>query len=141
LSYQVFRTSSTEKHVDAGVYQVTDGALILPASSVTTLVSSQSPVLALGQVANVKVAKNSGEATVTIPGISDGNSQIDGLTLTAENDNSSLFSQFEVSSINQDHTATLTFTPAQNQTGSAKVTLTLRDSQNNEVQSIFYIIV
>ncbi len=141
LSYQVFRTSSTEKHVDAGVYQVTDGALILPASSVTTLVSSQSPVLALGQVANVKVAKNSGEATVTIPGISDGNGQIDGLTLTAENDNSSLFSQFEVSSINQDHTATLTFTPAQNQTGSAKVTLTLRDSQNNEVQSIFYIIV
>lgn len=141
LTYQVFRTSSTEKHVDAGVYQVTDGALILPASSVTTLVSSQSPVLALGQVANVKVAKNSGEATVTIPGISDGNGQIDGLTLTAENDNSSLFSQFEVSSINQDHTATLTFTPAQNQTGSAKVTLTLRDSQNNEVQSIFYIIV
>jgi len=141
LSYQVFRTSSTEKHVDAGVYQVTDGALILPASSVSTLVSSQMPALALGQVANVKVAKNSGEATVTIPGISDANGQIAGLTLTAENDNPSLFSQFEISAINPDHSAALSFTPAQDQTGSAKVTLTLRDDQNNEVQTIFYIIV
>ena len=141
LSYQVFRTSSTEKHVDAGTYQVTDGALILPASSVSTLVSTQIPSLSIGQVANMKVAKNSGETTVTIPGISDSNGQITGLTLNAENDNPSLFSQFEISAINPDGTATLRFTPAQDLTGSAKVTLTLRDDQNNEVQSIFFIIV
>lgn len=141
LSYQVYRTSATEKHVDAGLYQVTDGALILPASSVSTLVATQMPALTIGQVANVKVAKNSGETTVTIPGISDASGQVTGLSIEAESDNPSLFDQFNISAVNTDHTAALSFTPAQDKTGSAKVTLTLRDQQNNEVQSIFYIIV
>jgi len=141
LSYQVHRTSATEKHVDAGLYQVTDGALILPASSVSTLVATQMPALTIGQVANVKVAKNSGETTVTIPGISDASGQVTGLSIEAESDNPSLFDQFNISAVNTDHTAALSFTPAQDKTGSAKVTLTLRDQQNNEVQSIFYIIV
>jgi O-glycosyl hydrolase len=135
--YDVYRTSAKEKHIHPGSLKLSDGTFIIPASSITTLVALNNSVITMNQVQDVTVETNSGESTVTITGISNGEGSTDGLTLSIENANESLFSAFDLSNINPDGTATLTFTPAQDASGFAKVTLTLTDGLETRSLTFF----
>lgn len=139
-NFDVYRSSKYENCIPAGSINIVADALILPASSVTTLVSELNTDLTMNQVADLHVDENSGEHIVEITGISNGEGGITGLTLTADVSNSALFSAFDISAITASGTAEFTFTPATDATGSSIVTLTLTDGNTDRVVS-FYIYV
>lgn len=140
MEYALHRSSKYENCIPAGTVNIVDEALILPASSVTTLVSENNSPLTINQVSNQIVLKNSGEHQVELSGISDGQGSTNGLTLTADVSNPALFSATSVSTIDVSGIASFTYTPATDAIGSALVTLTLTDGSSTRQMS-FYIFV
>ncbi|MCX6225314.1 MAG: T9SS type A sorting domain-containing protein [Bacteroidia bacterium] len=139
--YHIYRTTSSENCVDAGILDIGDNTLIFPPGSVITLVADANVLLTMNQVADTTVAKNSGETILSIEGISDGAGSTNDLTLGFENSNEGLFSNINVSAIGTNGKATIGFTPASNQIGTAKIKLTLTGPEGTKRQVIFYVFV
>lgn len=138
--YTRFRTSAREKFIDAGMLKLSEGAFVLPASSITTLVATGNSMLTLNQAEDVVVGINSGETIVDLTGISDGNGSVDGLILNYENSDEALFSEFSLSEINSDGTALVAFTPAPNATGFSKISIHLTDGEDTRTMTFFIIV-
>jgi hypothetical protein len=140
-SYRIFRTTMFENFVDAGILNTSENTLIFPPGSVITLVADANVLLTMNQVADKTVAKNSGEANILIEGISNGAGSTDDLALDFENSNADLFSNISVSGIGADGKATIRFTPAGNQIGTAKIKLSLTGTEGKKRQVVFYVFV
>jgi O-glycosyl hydrolase len=138
--YTSYRTSSREKFIDAGMLKLSHGGFVLPASSITTLVATGNNLLTMNQVEDQVVGINSGQIPVGITGISDGKGSVEGLTLSYDNSNEALFSEFTLSDINSDGTASITFTPAPDATGFSKVSLHLTDGEEVRFMTFFIIV-
>jgi O-glycosyl hydrolase len=136
--YTAYRTSSREKFMETGTLKLSEGSFILPASSITTLVATGNTGLTMDQVGDMTVGVNAGETIVSITGISDGKGSIEGLSLTYENSDEDLFSDFSVSDIHQDGTASIAFTPAPGAAGYSRINLNLTDGNDTRIVT-FYI--
>ena len=139
--YTMYRTSEKENCLNAGTYNLNDGPVAVPGNAVVTFVAATSSILTMDQVADVHVLANSGESEVEITGISNGTGSTDGLSLDMEIDRPGLFSQISVSAVGANGTANLSFTPATDMAGIAKITLHLSDASQNTRNVTFYIIV
>lgn len=140
-NYHVYRTTSTDNFYDAGMINVSDVTMIFPPSSVITLVAEENVILTMNQLSDATIMKNSGEVILEIGGISDGNGSVSGLTLELENSNPALFSSIDVSGISSGGTATVSFTPATDQVGTARISLVLSNTDGLTRKMIFYIFV
>jgi hypothetical protein len=138
--YHHYRTSSREKFNSEGILKLSDGTFILPPSSITTLVATGYLKLTMNQTEDQVVDRNSGETAVEITGISNGKGSTEGLSLTFESSNEALFSNFALSAINIDGTASLTFEPAQDATGYSKISLYLTDGEETRIMTFFVIV-
>jgi O-glycosyl hydrolase len=132
--YEVYRTSNKENCVFAGLISLEDGLFMVPANSITTLVST-SNALKLDKPADMKLVINSEAQELILTGISNGEASLDILELTAENSNPELITGLTLGSIMSDGTATLNFVPSAGNRGSAQITLTLSDGDNSYVTS------
>ncbi|TSA35444.1 MAG: T9SS C-terminal target domain-containing protein [Porphyromonadaceae bacterium] len=139
--YRIYRTTMSENCADAGILNTGESTMIFPAGSVITLVAESNVLLTMNQVADTTVAKNSGETILSIEGITDGAGSTNDLTLDFENSNEGLFSIISVSGIGTDGKATIRFTPAGNQIGTAKIKLSLTGTEGKKRQVIFYVFV
>ncbi len=139
--YHIYRTTLSENCVDAGILNTAETTMIFPQSSVITLVADVNVALTINQVADLEVHMNSGETTIPIEGISNGAGSIADLTLAFENSNPGLISNISISAIGGDGNASLGFTPATNQVGTAQIKLSLTDNSGNKRLVIFYIFV
>lgn len=124
-SYTTSRSRNCEKGKTVGY----DGLIILPPSSLTTLVGDNSnPAPSVDPISNVIIEKNSGSHTIQLSGISDGEGLSQQISIVASSDNKALIADPKISYINGQATATLTYTPSANMIGSANITLTLTDN-------------
>lgn len=139
--YTMYRTTEKENCVEAGTYNLSDGPIPIQGNAVVTFVATSNSILTMDQVADVFVNKNSGESAIGINGISDGSGSVNGLSLSFENDNPGLFSDMTLSAIETGGTATLSFTPAADMTGVAKIILHLSDDAMNTRNVTFFITV
>jgi O-glycosyl hydrolase len=138
--YTRYLTSARDNFRNDDTLKLSQGAFVLPASSITTLVATGNSVLSMNQVNDVVVDKNSGESVVNIAGISNGTGGIEGLSLTYEISNEALFSIFTLSGINGDGTATISFTPAPEASGFSQVTLSLTNGDETRSMTFFIIV-
>ncbi len=139
--FQVYKTSASENCINAGTYMAASGAFIVPAKTVVTLVADQLGVLSMEQVQDVSIEENAMEQTLQITGIALEDGDVSDLTLSYENSNDALFSNFEISDIQNNGTANITFTPATDQTGEALISLTLADKSGSSITNYFTITV
>jgi O-glycosyl hydrolase len=139
--YHIYRTTSSENCIDAGILNTVERTLIFPPGSVITLVADSNAGLTMNQLSDTTVAMNSGETVLEVGGISDGAGSTNGLILSIENPSAGLFSNLSVSGIGTDGKAIIRLTPAKDQTGTAKVKLTLSDNQGTKRQVVFYVFV
>ncbi len=121
-------TTSNSRNCEKGKMVGHDGLIILPPSSITTLVGDNSnPAPTIDQVLNIEVDINSGNQTVNLTGISDGEGFAQNIAIGASSSNPELIANPTIDYVNGQNAGTLTFTPAENKIGSAKITLTLTD--------------
>lgn len=124
-SYTTSRSRNCEKGKDVGP----NGLIILPPSSLTTLVGDNSnPAPSVDPISNMMIEKNSGSHTIQLSGISDGEGLSQNISIVASSSNKALIADPQVSYVNGQATATLTYTPTANMIGSAGITLTLTDN-------------
>ncbi|GAB1451313.1 hypothetical protein MASR2M47_13690 [Draconibacterium sp.] len=122
-------TTSNSRNCEKGKMVGHDGLIILPPSSLTTLVGDNSnPVPTIDKVSNIEVDKNADMQTVNLSGISDGEGFGQKITMVASSDNPELIPNPTVNYIDGQSIGTLTFEPAENKIGAAKITLTLTDN-------------
>ncbi len=85
------------------------------------------PPRILDEISDVIISENSTEQTVSLTGITAGSRSGNQLRVTATSSNPDLIPDPAVSYISLDTTGSLTFTPAENQTGTATITVTIED--------------
>ncbi len=136
--FSLFRTSEHENFLE---FDAVKGEMfLLPASSVTTLYSVEIPSLTMDDVENLLLNQNDAEQVIQLTGISDGDGGTASLTLQAESSDPALISGLEVTVVQADGKAQLSFTPGTDLSGTALVTLTLTDGvEEKEVK--FYVVV
>jgi len=88
------------------------------------------PTVTMNPVPDYAVAKNCGQQTVQLTGISDGNTGTHTVTVTATSNNTTLIPNPTVSSVVAGN-ATLTYTPQSDKTGRATITVTGSASGSN----------
>jgi O-glycosyl hydrolase len=121
-------TTSNSRNCEKGKMVGHDGLIILPPSSLTTLVGDNSnPAPTIDKVSNIEVDKNASMQTVNLSGISDGEGLGQKITIAASSDNPELIPNPTVNYTQGQSTGTLTFEPTANKVGTAKITLTLTD--------------
>lgn len=121
-------TTSNSRNCEKGKMVGPDGLIILPPGSLTTLVGDNSnPAPTINQVSNIEVDRNSGTQIVELTGISDGEGFLQNVAIIASSNNPELIPNPVVNYGNGQNAGTLTFTSAENKTGTAKITLTLTD--------------
>ncbi len=121
-------TTSNSRNCEKGEGVGPDGLIVLPPSSLTTLVGSISnPAPNIDPLENLTIDQAAGEQNITLTGINDGAGFDQAITITASSDNSDLISDPVVTYTQGESTATLTFTPSTDMTGSAIVTVSLMD--------------
>lgn len=121
-------TTSNSRNCEKGATVGPDGLIILPPSSVTTLVADNSnPAPTIDPVGDVSIDKNSGAQNINLTGISDGEGLTQHLTILASSDNPSLIPNPTVSYVNGQASGTLSFTPVADLIGTATITLTVTD--------------
>jgi O-glycosyl hydrolase len=124
-AYTTSNARNCEKDKNVGK----NGLIILPPRSLTTLVGDNSnPAPTIDSVANVTIEKNSGIQTINLTGISDGEGFNQLVTITANSDNKALIPDPIITYVNGQANGTLSFTPVQNMTGAANITITLSDN-------------
>lgn len=139
--FKVYTTSAKENFASKGSYYVTQGPVILAANSVTTLVGKLSE-LAMDAIADVAVNKGAPAQTVDVTGITNGAAGLSGVTLEVKTSDATLTTNLSVSSINSTNgTAIVSFTPATNKMGTATITLTLKDADDNSIITTFKVVV
>ncbi|KPL21641.1 MAG: hypothetical protein AMS23_09010, partial [Bacteroides sp. SM1_62] len=139
--YTMYRTTETENCLEVGTYHASGGPQAIPGNCVITFVAESNSMLTIDYVPDVYVDKNSGESIVNLSGISDGAGSVDNLSLSFENDNPGLFSAISLSAIESDGTASLSFTPATDMLGTAKITIEVSDNDQHSRKVTFYIVV
>lgn len=90
---------------------------------------------------NQRVLKNSAERTVTITGISPGAGEVEQLLITATSQNTAVVSHPSITYAGTGATATLTFKPQLNQSGTAEIIVKAVDGGLNEFTRSFVITV
>ncbi len=121
-------TTSNSRNCEKGEGVGPDGLIILPPSSITTLVADNSnPAPNIDPVANLTVDNNAGEQVLTLTGIDDGEGFAQNIAITASSSNTDLVPDPVISYTQGESTATLTFTPASGMTGNAVITIGLTD--------------
>jgi len=122
-------TTSNARNCEKGKNVGKNGLIILPPRSLTTLVGdNNNPAPTIDSVANVVIEKNSGIQTINLTGISDGEGFNQLVTITASSDNKALIPDPTITYLNGQANGTLSFTPVQNLTGTANITITLTDN-------------
>jgi glucuronoarabinoxylan endo-1,4-beta-xylanase len=136
--FSAFRTTEFENFVE--VDPVRGEMFILPASSVTTLYATENPTLTMDDLPSLFLMQDDPEQTVPITGISNGSGGTAGLSLDAESSDEALITGLNVTAVQGDGTASLSFTPGAGLSGTALVTVSLTDgSMTREVK--FYVVV
>lgn len=121
-------TTSNSRNCEKGKAVGPDGLIILPPSSVTTLVADNSnPAPTIDSVGDVSIDKNSGAQNINLTGISDGEGFAQHITISASSDNPTLIPDPTVSYLNGQASGTLSFIPAADLIGTATITLTITD--------------
>jgi hypothetical protein len=137
-NFRRFRTSKYENFLE--VDSVAGSMFILPASSVTTLYATENPELTIDDVDNLSLLQNDPEQTINLTGISDGKGGTISLTLSSETSDPNLLTGLAVTDVQADGTATLSFTPGIDLSGTARVTVTLSDGAESRELN-FYVVV
>ena len=133
--FKAFRTTENEKCLE--VDSITGDVFILPPRSVTTFYSTELSVLKINAVPDLYLNINDPEQTVNLSGIDDGSGGIASLVLSAETDNSVLVNGLTVGQVQAGGTATLSFTPGTDQSGLARITVTVSDGTNSSSTTFF----
>ncbi len=121
-------TTSNSRNCEKGKMVGHDGLIILPPSSLTTLVGDNSnPVPTINEISNIEIDKNSGSQTVQLTGITDGEGFDQSITIIATSNNPELIANPTVNYTTGQNTGTLTFESAADKVGTANITLTLSD--------------
>ncbi len=130
-SFQVYQTTRIKNFGDMGII---DSLVILPERSVTTLVYEGNKSPTIEPVADQAILMNAGEQVISLERISPGfgESSQSLSSFTAVSSNPSLIPNPGLSTVGEDGTASLTYQPETDQTGSAKITLTLTDDTGSE---------
>jgi hypothetical protein len=79
-------------------------------------------------VSDVSLAVNAGPQTINLSGITGGQGENESVTVTAQSSNTALIPNLTVNYTSPNTTGSLSFTPASNATGTAIITLTLKDN-------------
>jgi len=135
-NYEIYRTSAREDCKYLGIADISS-LMAIPARSITTLYATRTDSLTMDMIEDVQLEINAGEQDIAISGISDGSGQTAGLLISAETDDSTLISKLAISAINPDGTALLVFTPGNDLTGFAKITVTLTDGNRQRIETIY----
>jgi gliding motility-associated-like protein len=85
----------------------------------------------LNSIGNLSLTQNASEQTVNLGGITDGGEGGQTLTVTASSNNTTLIPNPAVAYTSPQATGSLSFTPVNNQTGMATITVTVNDGFNN----------
>lgn len=126
-------TTSNARNCEKGRGVGPDGLVILPPSSLTTLVGDNSnPAPTVDPVSNAFIEKNSGTHTIQLTGIGDGEGLSQNISIYASSDNKSLIPDPQVNYINGQATATLTYAATASMIGITNITLTLTDNGTPE---------
>ena len=124
-------TTSKSRNCEKGMSVGPNGLIILPPSSLTTLVGDNSnPPPTIDPISNVTIEKNSPSQTINLTGIGDGEGMNQNITIVASSDNTALIADPVVDYVNGQVTGTMSFAPVANMSGSANITLTLTDNGN-----------
>jgi VCBS repeat-containing protein len=103
------------------------GGSVSRSFTVAVIPVNQAPTI--DSISNVSVAENSGQQTVSLTGITVGPGDTNqSLTVTATSDNTALIPSPTVTYNSGDSTGTLSFTPVAGQTGTAHITVTVKDN-------------
>ncbi|HYW96492.1 MAG TPA: T9SS type A sorting domain-containing protein, partial [Bacteroidales bacterium] len=121
-------TTSQSRNFEQGEGVGSDGLIVLPPSSLTTLVGVNSnPAPNIDPVANLNVGQGTGEQMLTLTGIDDGEGYTQNILITASSSNTDLVPDPTVDYTQGEANATLSFTPSASLTGTAVITVTLTD--------------
>ncbi|MBN2806335.1 MAG: T9SS type A sorting domain-containing protein [Prolixibacteraceae bacterium] len=139
-TFELYRTSQFENFINDETFKPNETVLIVPASSIITLVAETMNTLSIDPIDDVKVPKNAAQ-TINITGISTENGSIDDLSITFINSNEALFNAFTVSEISNNGTALIDFTSQNDQMGEAHIKVIVTDQTGNSVSTVFTITV
>ncbi|MDD9893307.1 MAG: tandem-95 repeat protein, partial [Gammaproteobacteria bacterium] len=123
---------------------VDDGEFTSDVFSATVTVNAVNDVPTLDIIFDpAAIPEDSGEQTIGLSGISDGDGGVQTLTVTAVSDNTALIPDPVVTYTNPDPTGSLSYTPVANQSGSATITVTVDDGEatDNTVVRSFFVVV
>jgi hypothetical protein len=122
-------TTSNARNCEKGKNVGQDGLIVLPPRSLTTLVGDNSnPAPTIDPVTDVTIDKNSGQQTVSLTGISDGEGFGQLINIVAASDNKALIADPGISYAIGQAVGTLSFTPTPNMIGTATITVTVTDN-------------
>jgi len=121
--FEAYRTSLFEELKDLGTV---GDQVIFQGRTVTTLVAEGNSAPTVDTPNDMMLQMNPGQQSVDLTGVSDGDNGTQTLAIVAESDNTDLIDNITISDVT-DGKATLSFTPKTDQTGAAKITLTLTD--------------
>jgi len=133
--FQAFRTTENENCKE--ISSITGDVFILPPRSVTTFYSTELSELKINAVPDLHLNRNDPEQIVNLGGIDNGSGGITNLILSAETDNSTLITGLNVGTVQAGGTATLSFTPGTDQSGLARITVTLSDGSSSASTTFF----
>jgi glucuronoarabinoxylan endo-1,4-beta-xylanase len=136
--FKAFRTTENEKCEE--VDSITGDVFILPPRSVTTFYATELAVLKINAVADLYLIMNDPEQTINLSGIDDGSGGTANLTLRVETDNSALITGLNIGTVQPGGTASLSFTPGTDQSGLARITVTVSDGANSTRTSFFIVV-
>lgn len=139
-SFKVYRTSVVENCVDAGTYVTAQAPLIIPASSVVSIVANGMNVLNMSQIEDV-VLPQAKEHSVQISNIKNESGDLSALNLTYKINDETLLTNVELSSIASNGTATFSFVTAADAFGTTAVQLVLSDDSGNSTSTVFTVTV
>lgn len=125
--FKVFRSSEFENFIE--VDSLAGEMFVLPAGSVTTLYAPEIPSLTMDDVSNLYLSQDDPGQLIQLTGISDGKGGIASLSLMTETSDPTLITLLEVSDIQAEGTAQLSFTPGAALSGTALVTVILTDGE------------
>lgn len=122
-------TTSNSRNCEKGKNVGQNGLIILPPSSLTTLVGDNSnPPPTIDPISNVIIDKDSESQIINLTGIGDGEGLDQIVSIVASSDNTALIPDPAINYSIGQLTGTLSYFPMNNMVGSANITLTLTDN-------------
>lgn len=122
-------TTSNSRNCEKGLNVGQNGLIILPPSSLTTMVGDNSnPPPTIDPISNVIIDKDSESQIINLSGIGDGEGLEQIVNIVASSDNTALIPNPAITYTSGQVTGTLSYTPVSNMVGSANITITLTDN-------------